>query len=230
MLIIVDKKISPEAKIHLRTLGKLMELETDGIVYPSISGHPDIFFAQVAEQLIVAPNLPREYFIILDKEKIKYTLGTKPVGKQYPDTAKYNLASSKTCLVHNTNITDPRILARCADKNIIEVKQGYSRCNLIFLDDSHAITSDAGIYRSLAEHEINTLLVNPKGIILPGFSHGFFGGCCGVFQNTLYILGSLDRFDDGEKVRAFVQAANFEIVELCDTPLFDGGGILFFST
>ncbi len=227
MLIIVDKKISTEAKSYLRILGTLMGLETSGIVYPAISGHPDIFFAQVGDALIVAPNLPREYFMILDKEKTKYTLGAGLVGKQYPDTAKYNAVSSKTYLVHNTKITDPKITQSCTDKKILDVKQAYTRCNLIFLDDNHALTSDAGIHRGLVEHGINTLMVNPKGIVLPGFSHGFFGGCCGVFQNNLFVLGNLDRFADGDKVRDFVQAAHFEIVELCDTPLFDGGGILF---
>jgi hypothetical protein len=58
MMIIVDNKITPVAKRRLSSFGELVELKTDGITYPAISGHPDIFFCQSADNLIVAPNLP----------------------------------------------------------------------------------------------------------------------------------------------------------------------------
>jgi hypothetical protein len=61
MLIIVDHKISQRAKEKLSQYGDLVELRTEGITYPAISGHPDIFFCQSADKLIVAPNLPEEY-------------------------------------------------------------------------------------------------------------------------------------------------------------------------
>jgi hypothetical protein len=77
--------------------GGLMELETSGITYPAISGHPDIFFCQTPAGLIVAPNLPEEYFSLLDQHKIKYQKGENPLGKAYPQTSPYNaVVTSKT--------------------------------------------------------------------------------------------------------------------------------------
>jgi hypothetical protein len=67
MLIIIDHKISVSAKEILSSYGELMELATEGITYPAISGHPDIFFCQVPGKLIVAPNLPEKYFDQLDR-------------------------------------------------------------------------------------------------------------------------------------------------------------------
>jgi len=71
------------------------------------------------------------------------------------------------------------------------------------------------------------LSVTTEGISLPGFKNGFFGGCCGVFRDKLFVLGSLDKYPDGERVRYFVGGTGFEIIELCNTELFDGGGVLF---
>jgi hypothetical protein len=229
MLIIVDKKIPEEAKINLRKYGNLLELETVGLTYPSISGHPDIFFIQIDKQLVVAPNLPSNYFEILNEKKIAYQIGENPVGATYPETAKYNAVVSSKYLVHNSKITDPIIQKRCEDKISIHVNQGYTRCNLIFVDENHAITSDIGIAKILHKNNVETCFVSPHGIDLPGFKNGFFGGCCGVYQHKLFVLGKLTKYPEGEKVREFVGKLNIQIIALCNTVLFDGGGVLFIS-
>lgn len=229
MLIIVDKKIPEKAKINLRKYGNLLELETDGLTYPAISGHPDVFFNQIDEQLVVAPNLPSKYYEILNENKITYQIGESPVGASYPETAKYNAVVSSKYLVHNSKITDPIIQKLCEDKIRLGVNQGYTRCNLIFVDKNHTITSDIGIAKTLHKNNVETLFVSPRGIDLPGFKNGFFGGCCGVYQNKLFVLGKLTKYPEGEKVREFVGKLNFQIIELCDTVLFDGGGVLFIS-
>lgn len=229
MLIIVDKKIPEEAKFNLMKFGELMQLETAGITYPAIAGHPDIFFTQIDDRLVVAPNLPFGFIESLKKNNIKYQPGNNLVGTTYPDTARYNAVITAKYLVHNTKITDAQILKLCEGKTRIHTNQGYSRCNLIFLDENHTITSDAGIAKQLSGKGIETLLVNPDGIMLPGFNHGFFGGCCGVLDQKLFVLGNPDKFPDGERVRSFAAAAGFQIIDLCDTPLFDGGGVFFIS-
>lgn len=229
MLIIIDKKIPAEAKKKLQTFGYLLELETKGISYPAISGHPDIFFAQVDDQLIVAPNLPGKFVEELRNNNIRFIFGDRQVGEKYPETAGYNAVSSKKHLIHNSNLTDPQIRNLCKNKNKtpIQINQGYTRCNLVFLDDEHAITSDEGILRTLRSVGIETLFVPPDGIELPGFPHGFFGGCCGFYNNRLFIIGNLEYFSAGEMVRQFSSKLDVEIVELCDTPLYDGGGVMF---
>ena len=75
MLIIVDNKLSNGAKKTLSSFGELMELATEGITYPAISGHPDIFFCSLPDTLIVAPNLPKHYFDKLEKHQIDYIKG-----------------------------------------------------------------------------------------------------------------------------------------------------------
>ena len=227
MWIIADKKIPAEAKKKLHSYGHLMELETNGITYPAISGHPDIFFTQVDNQLVVAPNLPGKFIEALQIHKIQFIFGERPVGEKYPETAGYNAVVTSEFLIHNSALTDPVIRNLCLNKTPVHVNQGYTRCNLLFLDDGHAITSDEGIYNALDANRIETLFVQPVGIALPGYSHGFFGGCCGMYGNRLFTIGNPDYFSGGNKIRQLACRLNIEIVELCDSPLFDGGGVIF---
>jgi hypothetical protein len=147
MLIIVDNKISKEAKHTLSFYGELMELATEGITYPAISGHPDIFFCQLPGKLFVAPNLPEPYFEKLEEHQIDYIKGELPVGPEYPASARYNAVATSKFFIHNLRLTDPVITRVTKDLISVHVDQGYCRCNLLALKDDHFITSDKGIYK-----------------------------------------------------------------------------------
>jgi hypothetical protein len=234
MLIIVDHKISEAAKEKLSIYGELLELKTEGIAYPAISGHPDIFICQSLDKLIVAPNLPEEFIAILKKTNPDVITGEFPVGNEYPATARYNAVATKNYLIHNFRHTDFMITRALEDLQPVHVDQGYCRCNLLPLKDDHFITSDAGIFKVLMglhpkgwSPEGRYLLVSPQDILLEGFPNGFFGGCCGVLEDKVFINGILEDYEDGEKVRDFLWGLDYEIIELKDGPLVDTGSIFF---
>jgi hypothetical protein len=237
MVIIVNSKISQEAKEKLSAYGELMELRTEGIAYPAISGHPDIFFCQAGEKLIVAPNLPAEYFEQLEAQSVDYMVGEFPVGAEYPVSARYNAVATDKLLIHNFRHTDFMITRTLEDLHPIHVDQGYCRCNLLPLKEGHFITSDEGIFKVLMRCHLpsdfgmrchlNVLFVSPSGIKLDGFPHGFFGGCCGVLEDKVFINGSLNHYPDGKKVRQYLEYLEYEIIELTDGPLEDVGSIMF---
>lgn len=227
MLIIVDKKIPDQAKEKLASIGKLMELETENITYEAISGHPDIFFHQTPYELFVSPNLPSKYFEILEEEDISFVTGEQGVGEKYPASAAYNAVSTQSLLIHNFRNTDAAITRRLDDADLIHVDQGYTRCNLLAFDDMHFITSDEGIDRMLKRFDKESLLVSNESIVLEGFDHGFFGGCCGIYHNKLFVLGSLEKHPQKQDIEDFVARQGHYIIELYDGPLFDGGSIIF---
>lgn len=228
MLIIVDKRMPGEAKEKLAKSGELLELETSGIVYDAISGHPDIFFTRVNSQLIVAPNLPCFYKNALQKKGIEMHEGHSPLGKSYPHTARYNAAINKKFIVHHPEITDRQIINLLPETTIpVPVKQGYTRCNLIFLNEHSAITSDSGIDRNLKKFNIESLLVDPRAVKLKGFTHGFFGGACGVENGKFFLNGNLKFHPQGGAIRKFVSGSGLELIELSGLPLMDVGGIFF---
>jgi hypothetical protein len=234
MLILTDKKISRQAKNKLSNYGDLLELETEGITYPAISGHPDIFFCQMPGRLVVAPNLPEQYIQTLNARGIDYIRGALPVGHKYPASARYNAVATDAFFIHNLSHSDPALFRSAVGLKPIHVGQGYTRCNLVPLKDGHFITSDRGIYRIFQGWSPSgeglhpcSLFINPHKINLEGFPHGFFGGCCGVWENKVFINGSLEHFSDGAKVRDYLGSLNYEIIELDEGPLSDVGSILF---
>lgn len=226
MWIIIDKKMPSQAKKKLRKYGNLIEIETSGITYNAISGHPDIFFCKSPVNLVVAPNLPGKYLKLLQKLNITFTIGKDQVGNNYPATAKYNACCADEVIIHNFSFTDLRLLEASSNLKAINVKQGYCRCNLIPLGKNKFITSDRGIFESLLKNSYQVLFVDPKNIFLEDFKHGFFGGCTGVYNNMFFVNGALSKYEDGDKVRAFL-SEDFEIIELHEGQLIDVGSIIF---
>ena len=137
--IIADGRMPEEAKKNLKKLGDVLFLNPTEITYKSISAHPDIFFFQTEDGLIYAPNAPKRIIKELKKRKIKLTEGKKEVGRKYPETVPYNAVGIGDTLIHNLKHTDSTILSLY--ENHIHVNQGYTRCNLVALNENAFITS-----------------------------------------------------------------------------------------
>ncbi len=145
--IIADGRMPEEAKKNLKKLGDVLFLNPTETTYKSISAHPDIFFFQAEDGLIYAPNAPKRIVKELKKRMIKLTEGNKEVGKKYPETVPYNAVGIGDTLLHNLKHTDATILSLY--KNHINVNQGYTRCNLVALNENAFITSDEGIFNAV---------------------------------------------------------------------------------
>ena len=228
-MIIVDGKMPDFAKAKLAECGHLLELETSGITYPAISGHPDIFFCPTRAGLIVAPDLPEEYFSLLDLHRIKYRKGETAVGSAYPQTAPFNAVVTSKYIIHNLKLTDPLLLKACEGLTPIHVNQGYTRCNLLVLDENLFVSSDKGICNTLLDHDLHCHYFPPHEIKLEGFSNGFLGGACGIWDQKLFMCGSLKYHSWGQQFREIIEAEDLAIIELIDKPLMDVGSIIFFE-
>ncbi len=230
MLIFIDDKVSNTVKQNLSKYGKVVGLSSTDITNDYLSGHVDIFLCPTNSGLVVAPNIPQKYLNLLTENTIRFSQGDSPVQPDYPGCARYNAATVDGLLIHKSSITDLSIIKQFAPTDIISIKQGLTRCSLLPLDKENFITSDGGLFKSLSSMGKNVLLVDPLGIVLPGFRYGFFGGTCGVYNNVVYFLGSLSKYTDGEKVKLFLNKLDYKIVELSDEPLYDGGGVLFIDS
>ncbi len=225
--ILADKRIPSDALRRLQDFGRLILLETKDLVYDAISGHPDIFFCHTPEVVIAAPNIPDCYAKALADNDIDYVKGHKAALGVYPGTASYNAVVTNKYFIGNVSIVDQKIRDFSKNLETFSVKQAYTRCNLLPLNGDAFICSDVGIHKKLLSEGIESLFVDPKGILLPGFEHGFFGGCCGIYGNKVFIIGSLNTMKDGHLIRSFMETHKHEVVELYDGPLFDGGSLLF---
>lgn len=227
MLIIVDRRISSKGLKELSHWGEVIMFGTENMTYDAISCHPDVFFCMINDKIIVAANCPDEYKNSLTEKGIKLIGGIKSVGAQYPESAYYNAVTTDTLLIHNLKFTDKRIFDSVSDVKHINVNQAYTRCNLLHISGNNFITSDRGIEKKLLSCDFNILYINPEQINLPGFKHGFFGGCCGMVKNKLFINGSLQFVSEKKRFLGLCDQLEVEIIELTNEALSDIGSILF---
>ena len=227
--VIIASSLMPEqAKQKLLTLGEVLWLAPTDFVYPSIAAHPDIYFFQYAEnQLVFAPNTPKEWIACLHQKGVKLMRGRKALGFNHPETVSYNACGTPHLLVHNLKHTDRRIMKLYEGKMQIHVSQGYTRCNLLALNENAFITSDEGICRVLTEKHFDVLFIDPHQIHLEGHDYGFFPGCCGVFGHRLVVCGNTSLLKEKPQLDAFLSRNGFGIVELHDGELEDLGGMMF---
>lgn len=229
-LIIADKRIPLPAKNALRNMGELILLEESFSLYKSIAGHPDIFICPAGDQIIVSPDLAEGIILKFESYGYKVIRGSKPPGKTYPESARYNCTVTENLLIHNLKITDLTVVETLNKRKQVHVNQGYTRCNLISLSEDMFITSDRGIEKTLINEGKDILWVDPSPVLLKGQKHGFFPGCCGVLDDKLLICGSLDFHPQGMQVIDFIERAGLKVKELFKGKLTDVGSIFTFKS
>ncbi|MDL2228504.1 hypothetical protein LJC25_05255 [Bacteroidales bacterium OttesenSCG-928-K03] len=229
MIIIHDKRLPEEAIQNLQKYGDCLPFYSENITYKEIAGHPDIFFLPTEKFVIVAPNTPQHYIDYLKKQNVTLIIGQNSVGNKKEDSTCYNAVVSDNYIIHNKNFTDQSIFQNIKEKEFIQVNQAYTRCSLLPLKNDCFITSDRGIEKELLNNKLTCLYVSPKEIELPGFPYGFIGGCMGIFEDKVFIIGNLDFHPEGKKIEAFLHENDYQIISLYDGKLFDGGSIFFIN-
>ncbi len=230
MLIIHDNRLPEEAISNLQKQGECLSFHTKGITHEAIAGHPDVFFCPVNGKVIVAPNIPDTYMDFLSGKRIPFVLGEKAIDNNKYNATSYNVVISDKYVIHNSKFTDVSVLDETKDKIFIHVSQGFTRCSLMPLKEDCFLTSDKGIEKKLLENGLECYYFSPDDIVLSGFPYGFIGGSMGQYRNMVFIIGRLKYHSQGDKIECLFKRLNYEVVELYNGPLFDGGSLFFIDT
>lgn len=123
--------------------------------------------------------------------------------------------------------------------NFVDVRQGYTRCMCLPVDNESFITSDEDIAKRLDLTGAKVLCIRPGHIDLPGFNYGFIGGCGGHvyeqikgsdgsvrYQRAMVFNGNLADHPDCEAITSFIKQRNIKPVYFDSYPLCDVGSIL----
>lgn len=225
----IDKALGfvhmPDGKIHATK-----QLHVDR----RIATHPDIYMCQL--------GLWNEAGMFFgDREKLK---------PEYPDDIIYNAVCTRDYVLHLIENTDRELvdsivtwrrgLATSGDDShletkIIGVRQGYTRCMCLPVDNESFIVSDEGLAKPLEAQGASVLQIEEGHIRLDGFKHGFIGGCAGNIyvnsdemtdQRAIVFNGDLSVHPDFEAITDFIKSRNILPVWFENYALEDIGSIL----
>lgn len=186
--------------------------------------HADMLLLSVGNTLFVHRDYDISFKGFSDVIKID-----EPISNKYPNDILLNITIVGKNVFANTKYASKTILKSLEQNgySIHHVSQGYAHCSTCIVNDNAIITADKGIALTAQNIGIDVLLISEGHISLPPYDYGFIGGSCGSHKDGIYFCGSLNHHPDGEGIRAFCQAHEKKVIELCDAPLMDVGGILF---
>jgi hypothetical protein len=178
-----------------------------------IASHPDLFMCKMGSQpespvFFGNPELPKD---------------------PYPYDIIYNAVCTGKYFIHNLAASDKSLLQRAEQMGmaLVDVRQGYTKCNTVVVDENSLITSDRGIYNTLVRsRDIDCLLVQPGYISLPGFSTGFIGGASGRVGRQIVFHGNLKLHPDYTQIKQFIGAKGLETIWFESFPLTDIGSVI----
>ncbi len=218
-----------KTKLALEALGiKVYTTPKADIAYSAISGHPDIAFHLLDENSAIAAPQTYDYYCSLFGKK-HIIKGKKKIGASYPDDSAYNAARIGKYFFHNEKITDKTIFEYYKEKsiNLINVKQGYTKCSICIVAENAIITEDKKAADAAVKNGFDSLLITPGNIRLRGFPYGFIGGSSGKLSDKLIAFnGNIEMHRDYDKIKFFCSEHNVEILSLTNDMVEDIGSII----
>lgn len=229
-LAIVDGRIPYEMEKNLYDM-KIKIIKTKKIkeLNPSIAFHPDMMLHHLGKkEIITAPNVDNKVVYELEENGFNVICGKKVLSESYPDDIAYNVARIGNMALCSIKNTDEVLLQELYRRgiNIIDTKQGYSKCSISIISEKAIITSDMGIYKLLRE-KLDILLIQIGYINLFDMNYGFIGGATGkISDNELAFYGNIETHTDFNEIKSFLLKYDKMAVNLGKNILMDLGTLI----
>ncbi len=235
--VLIDSRAPRAAKEGLARLGyNVIALPKSRHLPEGISAHPDsLIFKLGCDTVTFADYCDEAAYVFSDIREahpdVRICFSSETPSHVYPGDAKYNaLVIGNKVFARLDSISSAiKELTLARGCEIINVKQGYPACATLVLDDTHAITADKGLARTLASQGIEVTLIKEGGITLPPYDCGFIGGAAGVGDGRVYFVGDYRTHPSAAAIEAAVGAVGLAPVSLADGLLSDVGGLIFFD-
>ena len=192
-----------------------------------VSDHVDMQIRKINENAFVCTQESYFHYRAYLPNYIALYVTELEITNTYPKDCLLNNFSFENHLVCNKKSVDPVVLKLLKDEKIIMVKQGYSKCSTIVLND-FLITCDKSIFNRVEKHNINAYLIESGGIELEGYDTGFIGGTCGYSSDLgLVFYGNLEKYKFKDKLIEILEKENVNYFYIKDDDFIDRGSILF---
>lgn len=206
---------------------KIIPIPPTNLVAEPICSHPDIQIFVHNNSVFTHPAISKDVVKSLENY-CNVNICSTELNNKYPLDIAYNIVCIGNIAIHKAKCTPPEIKKYFTDNNInlINTNQGYSKCSTLIVDDKSIITADKSIHKIAVANEIDSLLITPGFIDLPGYKQGFIGGASGCFKKTILLTGKIDHHPDCDIIIDFIKKRDLSISYLSQNPIIDIGSIL----
>lgn len=229
---LVSADITPDIINALTKLGiELFFVEGTWNCDPAVKNHPDIYFlhfdynmlyhgcniCSIKGDLSEFNNQKAELLINCEQEVL------------YKKEVILNSVIIGNDLICNTALIHPIVHAQAVKQNkrILNVKQGYTKCNICIVDNKSIITEDVGIYKTLIKYGYDVLLLKTHSVKLPGHEYGFIGGASGkISADKIAFYGNIEKHPEYDLICRFLKRKGVEAISLSEEQLVDYGSLL----
>ncbi|MBQ8145229.1 MAG: hypothetical protein IJ039_00445 [Clostridia bacterium] len=227
MKALISSEIANE--FELKTGIKVIPLPSYYKLDTPVSSHADMLFCILDNTIFCYEDYVKcnHIFDILKDLDYNVCFVSAACKKEYPYDVSLNaLVMGKTIFCNKKYVAKEILEYADAHGYMVQnVKQGYSACSTLVLDENDAITSDASVFNAMRKIGKNVLLIDNSNIELKGYNCGFIGGATGVCGNKIYIFGELNKLVDYKKIKSLISSLNFNVVQISLGGVFDFGGI-----
>lgn len=227
--VLVDFRTHTDAINSLKQLGVTVYKTTPiKTLYNEVMGHSDMQIHFIGKKAICTPEA-YDYYVELNLSDIELICGSKSLKSTYPDDIAYNVCSVGDYVICRPLCAAIEIISEYQrmKKEILNTKQGYTKCNICVVNSQSVITSDDGIYKLLKNKKMNVLKIRPGYIELYNME-GFIGGATGLINNILYFNGDIKTHPDANNMIDFCKNVGVDTFSLNKGNLIDIGSILQF--
>ena len=233
MGVIVDCNTPDEVFTTLKKLNikYYKSCSIDFLYYP-VNTHPDMQIHFISDDFAVAAPYVYDYYKSILTQNITLIKGNSNPQNTYPGDCAYNVAKLGNKIIGNHRYTDSKIIEiyQNLGYEFINVKQGYTKCNMCIVDENSIITEDEGLLKALIPYGIDVLQLFTHSIKLNGFDYGFIGGATGYIKpDCLVFLGNLSLHPEEKQIKDFLAERNVDIISLLSTNALDFGSLLYLN-
>ncbi len=231
MIILVNYKIAKQLSQYIdATIIPLPAYEKLDL---PVNSHADMLVSVIDDKIFLYKDYYEENREVFDKiDGYQIIPCNHQCKKDYPNDIGLNVLIMGKRIFCNSKYVAKELLeyALANDYKLIDVKQGYSCCSTLPIDENNAITSDLGMYRALLSENVSTLLIESKDILLEGYNCGFVGGSGGILNKSAIFFGDIQRHTDFTKIERFLKERKMTYFSILPDGVSDFGGFKVLKT
>ncbi len=222
--LLVGNTISAKCQNSLEKMGyTVIKMPCFDRLQKGVSTHIDMLLFYNGETIVTHRDYYKENREIFDKIGVKVITTDETISEKYPNDILFNAVLTDEKLLFSKSEYTSEIIKSMA-KEIFDVKQGYTACSTCKVASNAFITTDTGLHKTYTSKGIDCLLIESKGIYLPGYDVGFIGGATAILDENVCFFGNIEKHKDYERIVKFVHKYGKNIVSLSDEDLTDIGG------